>query len=269
MEDLSIAYRERGTIGGTFAQTYFTMLAIDPESFRQVAWYRDDFSEKPLPELINLLAEDQPIKEGLDLPEGTEFIGLWVCPIEPHPGLVIHARVKDGLGYYIDCEFGSPASEGWQYLEASLRKAETDPLPSPPLSLQCIYATVKQNGSAAPVGVYLDDLQVRGSFYHLTPFHSFKPMAIDDFEDLQVHGSFSSEPVLIDDFEDVLNWNWTTIAEESSGWAPAGISGEKDAFTFNNKVFHSGAASLPIIASISSPGSANSSWERPEGKGSG
>jgi len=247
VEDLSLAYRGRGTIGGVFAQVNFTMLAIDPESFGQVAWFRDDFSEKPLPELMNLLAEDQPIKEGLDLPEGTEFIGLWARPIVPHPGLVIYARVKDGLGYYIDYELGSPAAEGWQYLEASLRKEETDRLLTPPLSLLCIYARVKPNG-AAPVGVYLDNLQVRGSFYHLTPFHSFKPVAIDDFEDLQMRGSFSPEPVLIDDFEDwedVLKW--TTIAEETVfrfvvGWGGV-LEGGGDTFTINNEEFYSGAAS--------------------------
>jgi len=56
VEDLSVAYRGTGTIEGVFSQVNFTMFAIDPESFGQVAWYRDDFSEKPLPELMNLLA---------------------------------------------------------------------------------------------------------------------------------------------------------------------------------------------------------------------
>ncbi|GAI06549.1 unnamed protein product, partial [marine sediment metagenome] len=83
--------------------------------------------------------------------------------------------------------------------------------------------------------------QVRGSFHHLTPFHTFEPVAIDDFDDLQIRGSFPSEPVLIDDFENVLNW--TTIAEESSGWAPASVFGGKDTFTINNEEFYSGAAS--------------------------
>jgi len=237
VEDLSIAYRGRGTIGSVFTQVNFTMFAIDPENFGQVAWYRDDFSEKPLPELMNLLAEDQPIKEGLDLPEGTEIIGLWACPIEPHPGLVIYARVKDGLGYYIDCELGSPASEGWQYLEVSLMSEETDRLLTPPLSLQSIYVRVRRGAfpQAPPVGVYLDDLQVRGSFYHLTPFHTFEPVAIDDFEDLQIRASLVSESVLIDDFEDGLNW--TAIAEENT------FRREIDAFTINNEEFYSGAAS--------------------------
>ena len=218
VEDLSIAYRGRGTIGSVFTQTNFTMFAINPESFGQVAWYRDDFSEKPLPELMGLLAEDQPIKEGLDLPEGTEIIGLWARPIEPHPGLVIYARVKDDLGYYIDCELGLPASEGWQYLEASLMSEEIDRPLTPPFSLQCIYARVKQSDfayQAVPRGVYLDDLQVGGSF--------------------------SSEPVVIDDFEDVLDW--TTAAEESFWWALASVSGGKDTFTSNNEEFYSGAAS--------------------------
>ena len=218
VEDLSIAYRGSGTVGSVFTQTNFTMFAIDPESFEQVAWYRDDFSEKPLPELMNLLAEDQPIKEGLDLPEGTEIIGLWACPIEPHPDLVIYARVKDDLGYYIDYELGSPASEGWQYLEASLMSEETDYPLTPPLSLQCIYARVKQNDfayQATPPGVYLDDLQVRGSL--------------------------SSEPMVIEDFEGALDW--TTAAEESFWWALASVSAGGDTFTINNEEFYNGAAS--------------------------
>ena len=218
VEDLSIAYRGSGTVGSVFTQTNFTMFAIDPESFEQVAWYRDDFSEKPLPELMNLLAEDQPIKEGLDLPEGTEIIGLWACPIEPHPDLVIYARVKDDLGYYIDYELGSPASEGWQYLEASLISEKTDRPLTPPLSLQCIYARVKQNDfayQATPPGVYLDDLQVRGSL--------------------------SSEPMVIEDFEGALDW--TTAAEESFWWALASVSAGGDTFTINNEEFYNGAAS--------------------------
>jgi hypothetical protein len=216
VEDLSITYRGRGTIGSIFTQVNFTMFAIDPENFGQVAWYRDDFAEKPLPELMNLLAEDQPVKEGLDLPEGTEIIGLWARPIEPHPGLVIYARVKDNLGYYIDYELGSPAAEGWQYLEVSLMNEETNRLFTPPLSLQSIYVRVEQSDfQVTPQGVYLDDLQVRGSF--------------------------SSESVLIDDFEDVFNW--TAIAEESSGWAPASVSEGGDTFTINNEEVYSGTAS--------------------------
>ena len=108
VEDLSIAYRGRETIGDVFTSVSFTMFAIDPESFGQVDWYRDDFSEKPLPELMKLLAEDQLIKEGLGLPEGTEIIGLWARPIESHPGLVLYTRIKDGLGHYIDYELSSP-----------------------------------------------------------------------------------------------------------------------------------------------------------------
>jgi len=218
VEDISSAYRGTGTIGGMFNLKNFTMFALDPDSFGQVTWYRNDFSEKPLPELMNLLAEDQLIKEGLDLPGGTESIGLWVCPLEPYPDLVIHARVKDGRGYYIDYELGSPASEGWQYLEASLRQEETDRPLTSPFSLLCIYATVKQSGlphQAPPRGVYLDDLQVRGSFF--------------------------SEPVVIEDFEDVSEW--TTIDGESSGWAPASVSGGRDTFTISNEEFHSGTAS--------------------------
>jgi len=216
VEDLSVAYRGQGTAGSVFTQTNFTIFAVNPESFGQVAWYRDDFSEKPLPELMNLLAEDQPVQEGLDLPEGAEFIGLWARPIEPHPGLVIYARVKDGLGYYFDYELGTPIAEGWQYLETSLMDEETNRPFTPPLSLQFIYVRLEQiNFPATPRGIYLDDLQVRDSF--------------------------SSAPVVIEDFEGVLDW--TAVAEESSGWALASLSGGEDTFTTNNEYYYNGVSS--------------------------
>lgn len=211
VKDISVAYRGSGVVGTLFSQVGFDMLAIDAKSFERVAWYRDDFSPKPLHELLNLLAEDQPVKEGLDLPEGTEGIGLWVRPAEPGHELRIFAKVKDGLGQYLDYELGSANSEDWQYLEADLLEAQTYVVPVPPFSLQGIYLRLGGSGFAQPPrGVYFDDLQVRGSF--------------------------SSNPVVVEDFEDVSEW--TVFSQETSGRTFGG-----DKFTSSKRVSYRGAAS--------------------------
>ena len=211
VEDISIAYRGGGVVGILFSQVNFNMLAIDPKSFERVAWYRDDFSKNSLHELLNLLAEDQPVKEGLDLPEGTESIGLWVRTIEPGRELRIFAKVKDKLGHYIDYELGSTDLDNWQYLEANLMEVETYIVPTPPFSLQSIYVRLGNSGSGQPPrGVYFDDLQALGSF--------------------------SSKPVVLEDFEDVSEW--TLFSQEVSGRASRG-----DSFRTSERAFYSGNAS--------------------------
>ena len=211
IEDVSVAYRGSGTVGTLFSQIGFNMLAIDPESFKQVAWYRDDFSKKTLNEIASIIVEDQPVKEGLDLPAGTEKIGLWVRPVEPGSELRIITKVKDGLGHYIDYELGSIESEDWQYMEVNLLETETYIEPRPPFSLQSIYIRLGTSGfEQPPSGIYFDDLQALGSF--------------------------SSRPIIIEDFEDISEW--VLFSPDASGRASAG-----DSFKISERDSYSGGTS--------------------------
>ena len=194
VEDISVAYRETGTWGGAYDRLGFTLLAVDPESYQRVAWHRHDFSEKSLPELMTLMAEDQPIEEGLALPDGTEKIGIWVLPVQASQGIRILARVRDNLGRYFDYEFGSPVLENWQYLELDLADLEYY-VPAPPFSLNSIFVRVTSSSryGQRPTGntLYFDDLQVRGT---LLP-----------------------QPIVIENFEDISDWStmWLSISTSS------------------------------------------------------
>jgi len=215
VEDISLAYRGSGMVGVQFTQVNFEMLAIDPGSFERVSWYRDDFSEKSLPELTALIAEDQPVREGLDLPEGTESIGLWVQPADAEHELLVLIKVKDKLGHYIEYEMGTTTSDEWQYMETSLIETDAYITPTPPFSLHSIYLRLGDSTSReAPRGVY--------------------------FDDLQVIGGFSSKPVVIEDFEDVSEW---TMISETGGQATGTIGGGTDTFAIDEQVVYSGTAS--------------------------
>ncbi len=216
VERVNIAYRSNGTVGTMFTQTELTLLAVEPQNLSQIAWYRDDFADKPLPELMNLLTKDTPIKEGLELPDGTEALGIWVYPEEGNLKVEVHAKVKDGLGHYVDRLIGTTQAEGWQYLEAKLTAPGTDaPLPSP-VTLVCLYVRpIGMTGLfGSRQGVYFDDLQVRGSF--------------------------SSEPVVIEDFEDVSEW---TVSPEEASASFSGAPAATDTFAKNMLVVHSGNTS--------------------------
>ncbi|MFC2070899.1 FtsX-like permease family protein, partial [Chloroflexota bacterium] len=219
IEEASFVYRIDGRVGTMFTETEFSLLAVDARNFNQVAWYRDDFAAKSLPELMKSVAEDEPLNQGLDLPEGTERLGIWVYPEEGSPEIRVYARVKDGLGRYTDYAFGITDRVGWQYLEVKLATIGTDILPPSPLSLTCIHIRYEGRSRfmASPGGVY--------------------------FDDLQVGGSFSPEPVVIEDFEDITEW--TLMLDESSG-ALSSTSTGTDILTINSELVHSGYSSAQL-----------------------
>lgn len=216
VNNVSLAYRGSGQLGVQFNQVAFSMLAVDASSFGDVSWYRDDFSEKPLAELMSLLVEDIPVNQGIDLPEGSDNVGLWVRPVTARPDLFLYVKIKDGLGYFTEYELGMLDFEDWQYLEVDLRKEGTDRLPASPINLHSIY--VKRQGS----GIW-------------------EPPRGVNFDDLQVHGSFSNGPVIIEDFEDVSEWR--TVSLESSSWSTQGIATTEDTFKVDTQVVYNGDAS--------------------------
>ncbi|MFC2010587.1 FtsX-like permease family protein [Chloroflexota bacterium] len=214
VEEVSMAYRVDGSAVTNYRRTNFTLLAVDPVTLSEVAWYRDDFADQPFQELMNLIGEDKPIQQGLALADGTEAIGVWVYPMKGYIETRVCAKIRNGLGHYIDYELGSIDGEGWQYFEAKLTTVGFDTLPLSPLSLICLYISENIEFSSLLGGVYFDDLQVRGSF--------------------------SSEPVVIEDFEDVGEW---TVLAGATSRSFSSASLKKDKLSISNEVVHNGTAS--------------------------
>jgi hypothetical protein len=209
VEKVSLAYRGTATVG-TFTQTDGAILAVDPSTFGDVMWYRNDFSTAPASDMMSLLAKDTPTVSGLLLPDGIEAIGLWVAPVyQPNPRLTLLARIEDGRGFYRDITLGSPALADWQYLEGSLYDS-TGTLPVSPLRLRCIYLSFA-GASTGLQGLYLDDLQVRSPG--------------------------SEKPTVIEDFEDITEW--TPVSEYQGGAAAQAPS--PDSLTRESTIVHNGA----------------------------
>ena len=183
VEAVSVGSLSYGVIESSFTSVNFTLLAVDPTTLGDMFWFREDFAEKSLPELMAILAEDQPTDSGLRLPDATESIGVWAYPVGEHQGLTLSVRIKDGNGRYIDYDLGMPTTEDWHYLETDLVGLTTGTSPPPPLTLQCIYARIKATDSRQelPQAIHLDNLQVS------VPY--------------------SSEPVVVEDFEGAVGWD--------------------------------------------------------------
>ncbi|HEY95012.1 MAG TPA: ABC transporter permease [Dehalococcoidia bacterium] len=184
VENVGVAFRQKCTAGTAFTSNEFDMLAIDPDRTKDIAWFRKDFDEKTLPELMDILAEDGPLKEGLEIPDEAETLGLWVYSRLGNPEIAVYARIKDGRGRYMEVNLGKtdPATGGWQYMKAPLTFAGSSEYLPPPLRLSSLYIRATSSGISDVI---------------------FQEVC---FDNLQLEGITLPEPTIIEDFEDIKEW---------------------------------------------------------------
>lgn len=141
------------TLGREFLR--YDVLAIDPESFEELTTYRDDFTQEPVPVLLDRLTlEDVTPQPTIALPGQPARLGLWVWS-EPDPEwpsvaprngdsyldrIRLQAKLltaqKDMLVIDLTSdETGYPA-DGWRYFEGALPEL---PENSFPLGLHSIW----------------------------------------------------------------------------------------------------------------------------------
>ena len=221
LEDVSFAYRTDARVGTMFTETHLSLLAVDPATLSQVSWYRDDFSEKSLPELMGLLTDDNPIRQGLALPDRTETIGVRVYPERGNPEIRVYATVMEGTGRLLEYQLGTTDidTDDWQLMEVKISPLISGLPPTPPLTLINVYINYLERTRffGEPGGVYLDAIQVEGPF--------------------------SSEPVVIEDFDSMDDW--VMAGSVSAGSFTTGRSGT-DRFELNTETVYSGESSVRL-----------------------
>jgi hypothetical protein len=212
VDEVSLAYRGTATVG-TFTQTDAALLAVDPASFSDLTWYRNDFSTKPVSGIMATISKDTPVVSGIPLPDGIDAIGVWIAPVyQPNPRLTLLARVEDGGGFYRDITLGTLQYSDWQYVEGSLYDS-VGGLPASPMRLRCIYLSFGGGTTTGLQGIYVDDLQV--------------------------HDMSSGKQTVVEDFEDVSRW--TAVSEFQTG--SANQPSTQDSVTKERTIIHGGSAS--------------------------
>jgi ABC-type antimicrobial peptide transport system permease subunit len=214
VEEMSLVFRGWASVGTSFTQIDSTMLALEPESMKTIAWFREDFADKTLPELMNLLEKDKPETQGISLPDNARKIGLWVRPAYKQTGKFnINARVEDANHQYWEIELGTPVSEDWQYLEGTLVYPGLETVIPSPITLHCLWVRISEGRSGEFQGLYLDDLQTL---------------------------SENGNPIVVEDFEDVSEW--TVQTDETTGRQLGGGS-QTDAIKADMTTFYGGKKS--------------------------
>ncbi len=114
---VSPALRSGGHVGTSNAGPTFSYLAVDSQSFDP--WYRDDFSERELRQILGDLKTEEPVR-ATSIPEGAERIQVWVNPGGYYPLIFLWIVVEDANGRVDTISLGEMDTQGWNLMRADL-----------------------------------------------------------------------------------------------------------------------------------------------------
>ena len=97
----------------------FEALSVDSRRFADVAWFRDDFADTPLPELMSMIGSREPAI-GIPVPENARSIQVTLKSDRVYPTVGVAARLRDANGRYFTYRLGFLESSDWQVYNADL-----------------------------------------------------------------------------------------------------------------------------------------------------
>ena len=155
ISSLSLAMRGQGSVGATYSGNNFDILAVESDEFPYVTWYRDDFSEHPLSQVMSLLKTGAGIPP-IEVPRGADRIYVWAHPEENYSNMFLWMVLKDRFGIIDTITFGPMQQDEWTLMESRI--------PSDlewPVSLVSVQIYEPAFGPAGTAGtILLDDIQV-------------------------------------------------------------------------------------------------------------
>ncbi|MFB3098254.1 MAG: ABC transporter permease, partial [Dehalococcoidia bacterium] len=175
--------RDRGNLLGDLPGSRTKILAVDPVTLPEAAWFREDFTtpHRSLAELlVPLRSGDSGLPDlqgnlasGIPIPTDAEYMGIWVNTENLDAGLsgrslTLYLRLRDAGGRYRDLSLGgfdapSPTNEtadGWWFMEAQLPTERV--LLQLPLSLVSVFVSGSRFSRMPPGSISLDDITTRG-----------------------------------------------------------------------------------------------------------
>jgi len=186
----SEVYRGYGSDLSTLVGEGYTMLSVSQPEFGEIAWFREDFSDRSMEELLPDLVQSN-LPKGIVLPLNAKTIGLKIKPDRPHSSVAVTVRIKDVNNRYFTYTLGQLRSPDWMEVEAPLERISrwrrTRLLqPSVPLTLVSIaFHEMNTQGRLSPGAVIIDEVRV-------TTDKGLE--VIEDFEDIQPWNRLSATP---------------------------------------------------------------------------
>jgi len=168
-----------GILGG---DTSFDVLAVDTEKFQDVAWFRDDFSDDPLPDVMSQL-NGHEIPLGIPMPDNARAIQVLMKSDRPYETVGLGARLRDSNGRYFTYPLGFLESSNWRLYSAELFEGGSPRFrlfPSRPFTLVSIAVgeTDLEKG-LRPGSILIDTVRVRKSNGEIEVLDDFRNLASD------------------------------------------------------------------------------------------
>ena len=157
----------------------FEALSVDSTRFADVAWFRDDFADTPLPELMSMIGSREPAI-GIPVPENARSIQVTLKSDRVYPTVGVAARLRDANGRYFTYRLGFLESSDWQVYSVDLfggRRAWFGLRPARPLTLVSIVVGETDTERGLSSGsVLIDTIRARLS--------SGETAVLETFEDV-------------------------------------------------------------------------------------
>ena len=168
VERVSAAYRGR-VLGLPGVGDEFELLAVQALSFWDTSWYRGDFSDRTLAELMESVAR----REGdgpAPVPGGASGLGLWakLGPVSPH--VLVTVALRDGAGAATSLDLGTLDQRDWTRITADLPAGMEPPVTVTSIRLLPLPGLIGISGS-----VLVDSLFA---------IHDGAEVVLDDFAEL-------------------------------------------------------------------------------------
>jgi hypothetical protein len=197
----SPGYRAMGT-GQSASGRSFELLAVDAERFPAMSWFREDFSTRPLGEVMRWLKPVAPAGP-LVIPDEATNLGIWAKLDVSSPPLNVGLTVRDATGEPWSLRLGTVTRRDWTELRADLPPSLTQPL-------ELVSLQVDQRLELIGVGgaVLLDEV-------HATLGVGGEEVVLDGFEE---EGTWTALPTSVETSSSVLS-----STEDSYGGSRAAV----------------------------------------------
>ena len=195
IERASPVLRAGGRDLSKFYGESFEMLAMDPESFTEVAWSREDFADESIDTLLRSLAPEDAV-EGIVLPYEATTLGVRVKADGAHRTVRLTARIMNAQRRYLTYTLGALTSGDWAVLETSLDFGSRQSLESSrPITLVSLSLHETGNRLLRAGSILLDEITVTTE---------------------------AGETISVDGFDDPARWSLLRASSESKGDALRG-----------------------------------------------
>ena len=200
---------------GTFGPLNFEVLGVNSALFHRISWYRDDFSERPLDQVVAQLRPQAGSSLAV-LPEGTTGVGLWAFPAEHYQGLKINILFRDAGGQLTTVFLEDVGPPEWKLLTADVPDWLSQPVTLVAVHLHD-HGDIRQRGITAGT-IVVDEI-------HATVGDDGTTVIVEDFES----SVFTWLPIIADSLD-------PDRLEHFTGGAYRGESSAK--FTFGQQTDH-------------------------------